>query len=75
MGDGRHGPQKSMGWDMVVPAHWGGASNGGDVLYQGVYLPPLEHDHTIHCNSYYHGLMYGGGAEAGTATINNPQWA
>ena len=34
--DGRHGPQKSTGWDMGVTTHWGGAGNGGSGEYWGV---------------------------------------
>ena len=67
--DDGHGPQKSTGWDMGVLTHWGGAGNGGSGQYQGVYLPPPEHGRTVHCNSYYHVLVSGGGAEAGTTYI------
>ena len=69
MADGGHGPRTSTGWDMGVYTHWGGAVNGGAGGYQGVYCPPPEHGHTVHCNSYYHGLVSIGGAEDRTAPI------
>ena len=62
MTDGSHGPQTSTGWDMGVPTHWGGAGNGGGGLYQGVYRPPPEHGHEVHCKSSYHRIVSGGGA-------------
>ena len=67
--DGGHGPQTSTGWYMGVPNHWDGAVNGGAGREWGAYRPPPEHGRTIHRNSSYHGLVSGGGAEAGTATI------
>ena len=54
---------------MVVPTHWGVAGNGGTGGDRGIYLLPPEHGHTKHCESPYHGLMCGGGAEAGNAPI------
>ena len=54
---------------MGVYTHWGGAENGGAGGDRGVYNPSPEHGRTLHCNSSYHGLVSGGGAEAGTAPI------
>ena len=54
---------------MGVYNHWGGAGNCGDGGDRGVYLPTPEHGCTVHCKLYYHGLMSGGGAESGTAPI------
>ena len=58
-----------MGWDMGVYTHWGGAGTGGDGGYRGVYYPPPEHGCTVHCDLSYHGIVYDGGAESGTALI------
>ena len=54
---------------MGVYTNWGGAGNGGAVGDLGVYPPPPEHGRTVHCDSFYHGLVSGGGAESGTAPI------
>ena len=54
---------------MGVPTHWGGADNSRGGVYWGVYRPPPEHGLTIYCNLSYHGLVSGGVAETGTATI------
>ena len=35
----------------------------------GIYCLPPEHGRTVHLDSSYHGLVYGGGAEFGTVTI------
>ena len=67
--DGRHGPQNSMRWDMVVTTHWGGAGNGGTIGDWGIYLPPTEHGHTIHCGSSYHELVSVIRAETGNSPI------
>ena len=48
---------------MGVATHQGGAGNGGTGEYLGIYCLPPEHGHTIHYNSYYHGLVSGSGAE------------
>ena len=56
-------------WDMGVPTHWGGSvicrSEGG----QGIYCPLPEHGRRINCDTSYHGLASGGGAEAGNTPI------
>ena len=54
---------------MGVYTHRGGAGNGGAGGDRGVYHPPPEQGCTVHCNSSYHGLLSGGGAEVGTAPI------
>ena len=41
---------------------------GGDL---DIYCPPPEHVCTIHSNSSYHGLVSGGGAEAGNVSIHS----
>ena len=66
---GGHGPQTSAGREVSVHTHWGGAGNGGTGGDWGIYCPPPEHGRTIHCYSYYHGLVFGGGAEDGNAPI------
>ena len=43
-------------------------TNGAGVD-QGVYFPTLEHGRTVHCNSYYNGLVSGGITEAATVSI------
>ena len=70
MGRG-NGTQTSTGWDMGVYIYWGSTGNGGAGGYRGVYCPPPEHGHTVHCDSYYHGILSGGRAEAGTAPIQD----
>ena len=67
--DGGHGTQTSTGWDMGVCAHWSGAGNVGARGGRSIYFPPTEHVRTIHCDFSYHGLVSGGGAESGTAPI------
>ena len=67
--DGGHVPQTSTVWDIGVYAHWGRAGNCGAGVDHSVYCPPPEHDCTVHCDLSYHGLVSGGGAEAGTAPI------
>ena len=54
---------------MGVYTHWGSAGNVGAGGDQGVYLPPPEHSHTVHCDLSYLRLVPGGGAESGTAPI------
>ena len=54
---------------MDVPTYCGSARNGGAGKYWSVYPPPPEQGFTIHCNSYYHRLVYGGGGEGGNATL------
>ena len=56
---------------MGVYIHLGGAGNGGDGRDRGVYCPLPEHGRTVHCKSFYNGLVFGGGAEAGTAHIQD----
>ena len=41
----------------------------GDWRISGIYQPPPEHGHTIHCDLSYHGLVSGSGAETGNAPI------
>ena len=65
--NGGHDPQTSTIWDMGVPTHWGGTGNGGTGGDWGIYRLPPEHSRTINCESSYHGLVSGGGAEAGNA--------
>ena len=60
--DGGHGPQTSAGWDMGVPTHWGGASNGGTGVNRVIYRPLPEHGREIYCDPSYHGLVSGGRA-------------
>ena len=67
--DGGHGTQTSTGWDMGVPTHWCGAVNVGAGLDWCVYLLPPEHGCTIHFDSSYHVLVYGGTAEDGNEPI------
>ena len=67
--DGRHGPLTTIGHYMGISTHWGGAGDGGTRRYWGVYLSPPEHGRTTHCNSSYHILVSGGGAEAGDAAL------
>ena len=54
---------------MGISIHGGGAGNDGTIRDQGVYLPPPEHGRTIHCDSSYHGIVSGSGAEAGGAAL------
>ena len=67
--DGTHGPQKSAGRDVGVPTHWGGSGNFGNRVDQGIYLPPPEYGHTIHCDLIHHGLVFGGGEDSSNASI------
>ena len=39
------------------------------VVKVSIYRPPTEHVRTVHCDSSYHGLVSGGGAEAGNVPI------
>ena len=55
---------------MVVYTHWGGTGNGEAGVDRGVYRLLKEYDHTGHCNSSYHGLVSGSGAEYGTVHIH-----
>ena len=41
--DGGHGPQTSVGWDVSVTTHWGGAGNGVTGGDCGIYRLPPEH--------------------------------
>ena len=68
--DGGKGPQTSTGLDMGVYTHWGGAGNGMAEGYWGVYRLPPENGCTVHYEYSYHGLVSGGGAEAGTVPIH-----
>ena len=55
--DGGHGTQMSMGWDMTVHTHGGGADKcgaGGDRI---LYRLPLEHSQKVHSDSSYHGIV------------------
>ena len=54
--DGRHGPQTSARRDVGVPTDWGCAANGGPGGDRG-------------CDSSYHGIVSGSGAEAGNVLI------
>ena len=54
---------------MAISIHWGGAGDSGTRIDWDIYIPPPEHGRTIHCNSSYHGLVSGGGAEAGGAAL------
>ena len=55
----------SDGRDQGVPTYWGGAGNGGTGGDRGIYLLPPEHGRAINCNPSDHGLVFGGGEEAG----------
>ena len=48
---------------MVVPTHWDGSGNGGTGGDRVIYRPLPEYGSTINCDSSYHGLVPGGGAD------------
>ena len=54
---------------MVVPTHWIGAVNDWTGGYLGIYYLYLEHSCAINFDPSYHGLVFGGGAEAGNDPI------
>ena len=66
--DGGHGPQTSSTQDMDLTTHWGRSGSGGTGGYWDIYFPSPEYGPAIHCDLSYHGLVLGGGAEAGNAT-------
>ena len=68
--DGGNGPQSSVVRDMGVTTHWSGANNGGIGINRGIHRPPPEHGRAIHCDPSYHGLVFGGGADARNAPIH-----
>ena len=67
--DGGHGPQTSVGQDMGVPTHLGGAGNGGTGGDQVIYRLPPEHGRGIHSYPSYHEFVFGGGVEASNVPI------
>ena len=67
--DGGHGPQTSARLYVGVTTHWSGSGNGGTGGDRGIYRSPPEHGDTIHCDPSYHGIVFGGGAEARNAPI------
>ena len=64
---GGYGTQTLAGWEVGVPTHWSGAGNGGIGGDRDIYFLSPEHSHAINCDPYYHGLVFGGGADTGNA--------
>ena len=54
---------------MGISTHWGGADDSGTIINWGVYCLLTERSIIIHYNYSYHGLVSGGGAEAGYADL------
>ena len=57
---------------MGVYTHCDGAGTGEAGEDGGIYFPPLEHGHKMHCDSSYHEIFPSGGAESGTGPSR--QW-
>ena len=64
-----HGNWTPIEREMDISNHWHRAGNDGNRRDQGVYRPSQKHGFTIHCDSYYHGLVSGGGAESGDVAL------